>query len=96
MKKIKNYFKGVGLEARRIRWPKRKQLWQSVGVVCVITVVSALLIYFEDWLAIQVMKGFETAFPSSSEAASSAVVGNLTAVNVGFDYLKGLIGGLFR
>jgi preprotein translocase SecE subunit len=71
MHKIKNYFKGVGEEARRVRWPHRKQLWTAVGVVCAITVISSLIILFDDWVTLEIMKGFENnALASSSSSAS--------------------------
>lgn len=70
MKKITKYFRGVGEEARRIRWPNSRTLWKSVGIVIVISVVSALAIILSDWLAAQIMKAFEEAFPKSSESAS--------------------------
>lgn len=92
MRKIKSYFKGVGLEIRRVRWPKKKQLWTSVGVVCIITIVAGLAIYFEDWLTIQVMKGFEDAFPQASSSSEGTSGGTSTALIALFNY----IGGLFR
>jgi len=73
MNKIIGYFKGVGLEGRRVRWPNRKTLWSAVGVVTTITVVAALVLFFEDWLTIRVMSGFEEAFSNSTEEATSAV-----------------------
>lgn len=71
MNKIKNYFKGVGIEARRVRWPHKKKLWKAVATVCIIAIIAALLIFFEDWITIQILQAFEDVFPSS-EASSSA------------------------
>jgi len=71
MNKIIGYFKGVGLEGRRVRWPNRKILWSAVGVVTTITVVAALVLFFEDWLTIRVMSGFEEAFSNSADATSA-------------------------
>jgi preprotein translocase SecE subunit len=71
MRKIKNYFKGVGIEARRVRWPKKKQLWISVGTVCIIAIVAALIIFFEDWIVAQMLNGFN-AIKSDSSSSSAA------------------------
>jgi preprotein translocase SecE subunit len=77
MNKISNYFKGVGQEARRVRWPSRQKLWKAVGTVCVITIVSSLAIFFLDWMVAQVIKGFSEAFPApSSNGSSSGTGGN--------------------
>lgn len=72
MRKITSYFKGVAYEARRVRWPHRKLLWTTVGAVCLITLVSALVIVFEDWMTVRVMKGFEDALSNSASASASA------------------------
>ena len=71
MNKISRYFRGVGEEARRIRWPNRKILWTAVGVVLVIAIVSALVTWGSDWLAIQINRAFQIAFPSASNAADA-------------------------
>lgn len=71
MKKIKNYFKGVAFEAKRVRWPKKKQLWTAVGTVCVIAIVAALVIFFEDWIVAQMLNGFK-ALKSDSSSSSAA------------------------
>jgi preprotein translocase SecE subunit len=72
MNKFTRYFRGVGEEARRIRWPDQKTLWKAVGIVLVIAVFSALFIALADWLTIQIMQGFSNAFPKSSTSSSGA------------------------
>lgn len=74
MKKISKYFKGVGQEARRIRWPNKTILWSAVGVVCTITVVSALALLGCDFITAQILKAFDNAFPSSSTSSAVAAV----------------------
>ena len=81
MKKITKYFRGVGEEARRIRWPDSRTLWRSVGVVLVIYVVAALAIVLSDWLAAQIMKAFEEAFPKSSDSSSESAAAAIRLVN---------------
>jgi len=80
MNKIKNYFKGVGIEARRVRWPGKKMLWNAVAVVTIITVFAAVVIFFEDWLTIQVMQGFENAFSSEVETTSETAARVITFI----------------
>lgn len=81
MKKITKYFRGVGEEARRIRWPDSRTLWRSVGIVMVISVVAALAIVLSDWLAAQIMKAFEEAFPKSSDSSSESAAAAIRLVN---------------
>lgn len=90
MKKITRYFRGVGQEAKRVRWPHRKQLWTSVGVVLVITVISALVLYFEDWISSNILKSFENIKPSTDSSDSQNE--SLANLHVIFNF----IGGLFR
>lgn len=71
MYKISKYFRGVGEEARRIRWPDQKTLWRSVGIVLLIAVGFALYIYLCNLLSLQIMKGFRTAFGVESSDSSS-------------------------
>ncbi len=72
MNKFTRYFRGVGEEARRVRWPDQKTLWSAVGIVLVITVVTALSLALSDYLAAQIMKAFNNAFPSNSTDSSSS------------------------
>lgn len=72
MNKMTRYFRGVGEEARRVRWPNQKTLWKAVGIVLVISIVTALFIALFDWLTIQIMKAFNTALPSSSGSSDSS------------------------
>lgn len=95
MKKITAYFKGVGEEARRVRWPNKRKLWTSVGIVLFITVLSALVIYFEDYITVMILKAFETNNPTSS-GSSSGTGGSNSIVPEAATMLKYFIGGLFR
>ena len=67
MHKISRYFRGVSEEVRRVRWPNRKTLWHYVIVVLSITVIVALFLYLFDFLAIQVNRAFESAFPKPEQ-----------------------------
>lgn len=78
MNKVSRYFKGVSEEVRRVRWPDRKTLWKYVFIVLVTTIIVALFLYLFDFLAIQINRAFESAFPkpettedeSTTEAAA--------------------------
>lgn len=63
MNKISKYFRGVNEEARRVRWPTGHELLKYVLIVLSITIIVALFLYFFDFLAIQINRAFENAFP---------------------------------
>lgn len=84
MNKLKKYFRGVGEEARRIRWPDSKTLWKSVGIVLLISVGFALFIYLCDLLTIQIMKSFENAFKNNTSTDSSSAAAEIVNLIGGF------------
>lgn len=87
MNKRKRYFRGVGEEAKRVRWPSPKQLWKSVAVVLVISIITASRIALFDWAAREIRKSFSEIYPkSSTNSATSGEVARL--INV-------IKGGLF-
>lgn len=69
MKRITRYFKGVGEEARRVRWPHKRILWNAVGLVMSVTIVAALSLMLADFLTSQILRSFDNAFPGSSSAS---------------------------
>ena len=83
MNKFTRYFKGVGEEARRIRWPDSRLLWKSVTIVIVISVISALAIVLSDWLTANIMKAFEEAFPKDSSESTSAAFRMISWIKIG-------------
>lgn len=95
MHKISKYFRGVGEEARRIRWPDRKLLWQSVAKVLVIALVAALVIALSDYLIIQIIQAVEEAYPQGSDtsADSSSTAAAAEAIRHGIRYVKNVLGG---
>ena len=70
MHKIKRYFKGVGVESKRVRWPHKKELWKAVGIVCTVTIFSALMLLCSDLISAYLVEGFEQAFPSSAPSST--------------------------
>ena len=64
MNKILGYFKGVGQEARRIKWPKRNELFTAIAVVLIITAFAAVFlileIYASEILVAQLRQAFES------------------------------------
>ncbi len=82
MKKISRYFKGVGEEVRRIRWPSRHLLWTSVLVVCCVTILFALSLLFCDFIAAEILKAFESAF-NNGDGKTSTTAAALLIENIG-------------
>ena len=64
MKKILGYFKGVGTEMKRIRWPKKEQLTPAIVVVICITVFAGLFLVIEDLAASTLIQQLRNAFES--------------------------------
>lgn len=46
--KIKNYFKGVRAEARKVVWPTKKELLNYTWVVIAVSAVTALVVWALD------------------------------------------------
>ena len=59
---LKNYFKGVVKEGKRVRWPKREVLIPSIIVVIVIATVAGLLLFAEDWAGNSLIQILRNAF----------------------------------
>jgi preprotein translocase SecE subunit len=64
MGKIFRYFKGVGKEARRIRWIKKDAFWGAVLTVIVITTFAAIFLAIEDAAAGTLITQLRNAFES--------------------------------
>ncbi len=64
MYKIKKYFKGVVKEGKRVRWPKKHELWSSIAVVVCVTVFAALCLAASDALTAKLLGQLEDAFSS--------------------------------
>lgn len=64
MKKILRYFKGVGKEAKRIKWPKKEQFVPSIIVVICITIFAGIFLALEDLAANTLLEQLRNAFSS--------------------------------
>lgn len=64
MNKLKKYFKGVVKEGKRVRWPKKHDLWTSIAVVVCITFFAALCLAASDALTAELLGQLEDAFSS--------------------------------
>lgn len=64
MGKTKRYFQGVKKEGKRVRWPKKHELWPAVAVVLVITIFAALCLACDDLLSNRLLSMLEDAFSS--------------------------------
>lgn len=56
------YFKGVSREAKRIRWPKRDELFPAIAVVIVINIFAAIFLVLEDLAAGTLIDQLDKAF----------------------------------
>ena len=72
MRKISRYFKGVAEEAHRVRWPGAKELWKSVAIVLVITIVCCIVLVISDLVAGEMRNAFQQQVSSSTASGSNA------------------------
>ncbi len=56
------YMKEVVKEGKRVRWPKREQLWPAVAVVICISIFVALFLALEDLTAASIISQLKNAF----------------------------------
>ena len=62
MGKTKKYLQGVVKEGKRVRWPNRETILKSLGVVLVITIVVALWLSLDDYIAAVLIKVLQNIF----------------------------------
>lgn len=62
MKSILRYFKGVGREARRIRWPERETFIPSIIVVICIAIFAGVFLSLEDLATATILEQLRNAF----------------------------------
>lgn len=51
MGKTKKYLQGVVKEGKRVRWPSRETVLKSLGIVLVISIIAALWLSLDDFIA---------------------------------------------
>ncbi len=56
------YLKEVVKEGKRVRWPKRDELWPAIAVVLVITIFVAVFLALEDLTAQSIINQLKDAF----------------------------------
>ena len=56
------YLKEVVKEGKRVRWPKRDQLWPAVAVVICISIFVAIFLALEDLAAASIISQLKNAF----------------------------------
>ena len=64
MKKIMNYFKGVGKESKRIKWPKWDAFLPAIITVLCITAFAAIFLVIEDYAGGILISSLRDAFES--------------------------------
>ena len=62
MGKTIKYLQGVVKEGKRVRWPNRETILKSLGVVLVITIVVALWLSLDDYIAAVLIKVLQNTF----------------------------------
>lgn len=62
MGKTKKYLSGVVKEGKRVRWPNRETVLKSLGIVLVITVITALWLSLDDYVAAALIKLLQDTF----------------------------------
>ena len=81
MYKIKRYFQGVWKQAKKVRWPKNKDLISAVSVVLVVVSFAAVCMMINDALISEVLKNLDKSFPNGTNTetsvASIKMIGNL-------------------
>lgn len=55
---MKNYFKGVRAEMKKVIWPSKKELANYTGVVVLVSLIIAIIIYLLDFLIHSVLSLF--------------------------------------
>lgn len=71
MYKIKRFFKGVFEQAKKVRWPTKKQLLSNFVVVLIVVAIAALALSFDDFIIAQLLGELENQFgtPETTETA---------------------------
>ena len=64
MKKILNYFKGVGKECKRVKWPKIDAFLPAIITVLCITAFAAIFLVIEDYAGGIIISTLRDAFES--------------------------------
>lgn len=64
MKKILNYFKGVGKEIKRVKWPKFDVFLPAIITVLCITAFAAIFLVIEDYGGGILISSLRDAFES--------------------------------
>lgn len=64
MGKASRYFKGVGKEMKRVRWPKSDEFIAAIVTVILVSVFAAIFLLIEDLGASTILKALRDAFTS--------------------------------
>ncbi|MCD8195087.1 MAG: preprotein translocase subunit SecE [Coprobacillus sp.] len=73
---IRRYASGVIKEGKRVRWPKRDELFTSILVVVIIAIIAGLILFLWDWLGNTIIQAINNSFqqivPVVEEVAEEA------------------------
>ena len=74
MYKIKRYFEGVFKQAKKVRWPSKKEMIGYVSIVLVFVVISALALFADDFIIARILNALEKALkPAETTTTEEAV-----------------------
>ncbi len=48
MEKLRNFFREIKMEIKKIHWPSKEELWGATGVVVIILIVTGFYFAFLD------------------------------------------------
>jgi preprotein translocase SecE subunit len=71
MNKVSRYFRGVVEQGKMVRWPKRKELFQAVGIVIGVVLVAAIALVISDWIISGLLKALEGQAGTSASSAAA-------------------------
>ncbi len=64
MKSIIRYFKGVGREAKRVKWPESNKFLSAIIVVILIAAFAGIFLSLEDYASSVIIEQLRQAFES--------------------------------
>ncbi len=59
---LRRYASGVIKEGRRVRWPKRDELFPSILVVVIIAILAGAILFLWDWLGNTLIQAINNSF----------------------------------
>lgn len=71
------YFKEVVHQAKKVKWPSFNTFITTFGVILAVVIIASLVLWFETWVGIELMKTLENVFAPLQGPASTPEVAEL-------------------